>query len=374
MTRIFQDDWKNQWENEKVVFVQSPMPLEAKAYIDTLGLYAIEDTQVIDFTDLKLNQKFKQLGSEALIWFMNQSQVTLFLSCEFFDEFSIVLQSFEATEFKGRALCFYTPGNVSFDQLLETHSFVTLSPSYFPPTLIESIQKNGLDFESKNIENRLVYGAFHQPEIGLEETKKELMERVQRAILPVNTKTNRLNKPETLARILVYLSNHANETLSFLSIANWAGVDNETVQRYVNWMANTGWVYALRSYNQNHKYEYLKGNRFVFVDNGILNAFQNNFNASQYRTDVEKLWKNLLISERIKSNILQKKKAHYYFWQSHTHQNIDLIEVSDQGVFAFNFSFYPNKKADLPPLFSKYYPEISFVKITPTNYLNFLVK
>ncbi|NBY39928.1 MAG: hypothetical protein EBQ66_03265 [Flavobacteriia bacterium] len=106
MTRIFQDDWKNQWENEKVVFVQSPMPLEAKAYIDTLGLYAIEDTQVIDFTDLKLNQKFKQLGSEALIWFMNQSQVTLFLSCEFFDEFSIVLQSFEATEFKGRALVF----------------------------------------------------------------------------------------------------------------------------------------------------------------------------------------------------------------------------------------------------------------------------
>ena len=374
MTRIFQNNWKTQWEKESVVFVPSPFPLEAKQYLDSQDWYDTEATQTVDFTDIRLNQKFKQLGLDALIWFMNQAKVTVCFSCEFFDDFSLFMQAFDTEHFKGRALCFYTPGNEAFDRLLEKHSLCILSPSYLPLTLIESIQLNGLDFESKNIEHRLVYGAFFQSESALEETKKKLMDLIQRAILPVNTKTNRLNKPETLTRILVYLSNFSNETLSFLSISNWAGVDNETVQRYLGWMSNTGWVYSLKSYNHNHKYEYLKGNRYVFVYNGVLNAFQNNFNASQFRTDLEKLWKNLLISERIKANKLQGIHATYSFWQSHTNQNIDLIEESDRGIFAFNFGFYPNKKTDLPPLFLKYYPEIPFMKITPSNYLNFLVK
>ena len=47
------------------------------------------------------------------------------------------------------------------------------------------------------------------------------------------------------------------------------------------------------------------------------------------RNDWDKIWKNWLVSERIKWNRLNNKEVEYYFWKTHTKQIMDYIEVEN---------------------------------------------
>ena len=110
------------------------------------------------------------------------------------------------------------------------------------------------------------------------------------------------------------------------------------------------------------------------MDNGIRNAVINNFNSLTMRIDLDALWKNWLIAERIKWNSINGRNPKYYFWRSHTRQQIDLIEIGEKGMEGFNFRFEKKKMIKTSPLFSKYYPTSAVHTVNKSTYLTFLTK
>ena len=91
------------------------------------------------------------------------------------------------------------------------------------------------------------------------------------------------------------------------------------------------------------------------------------------RSDAEHLWRNWLISEKIKWQRLNGLRSQFLFWQSHTSQQIDVLEFNNKGVEAFKTSLQ-KKFLKEPPLFKKYYPSIPVHTLNKATYLSFLTK
>jgi hypothetical protein len=92
------------------------------------------------------------------------------------------------------------------------------------------------------------------------------------------------------------------------------------------------------------------------------------------RMDEDALWKNWLIAERIKWNKMNGKNFAYYFWRSHTRQQIDFIELQENQTTAYRFILDKKKKMKNPTLFDAYYPKVLFKSINRTGYLTFLTQ
>jgi hypothetical protein len=164
------------------------------------------------------------------------------------------------------------------------------------------------------------------------------------------------------------------EAVSYNQIAEKIGVDNETVQRYLELLEKAHILFVLPSHHTEQKYELKKLHFVYFADNGIRNALINNFNPLSMRMDEDALWKNWLIAERIKWNKMNGKNHRYFFWRSHTRQQVDFIEAQDNQTTAYRFILDKKKKIKTPPLFGAYYPDILFKSINRTGYLTFLTQ
>jgi hypothetical protein len=86
------------------------------------------------------------------------------------------------------------------------------------------------------------------------------------------------------------------------------------------------------------------------------------------------LWKNWLISERIKWNQQQENPCQYSFWRTHTKQQMDFIEMKDQKISAYKSIWDKRKKPKFPVSFKNFYPEASIHALNRSTYWGFLSK
>jgi len=127
----------------------------------------------------------------------------------------------------------------------------------------------------------------------------------------------------------------------------------------------------LGGYSRNLRKEIVKTSKWYFYDNGIRNAILSDFSSISVRKDMGELWENYIIAERIKMNGNRQRNTRYYFWRTYDQQEIDLIEVHENQVCAFEIK-WGAKPVKVPVAFRNAYPEASFQAITPDNYLNFI--
>jgi predicted AAA+ superfamily ATPase len=109
-----------------------------------------------------------------------------------------------------------------------------------------------------------------------------------------------------------------------------------------------------------------------FADNGIRNGLIRSFQDFDFRIDQEMLWKNWVIAERMKSNSQNKKLRESYFWNTHTKQEIDLIEKDDTEITAFKIYWDKKQKMKVPSLFTNYYPNCKVSGINRSTFWNFI--
>jgi hypothetical protein len=67
-------------------------------------------------------------------------------------------------------------------------------------------------------------------------------------------------------------------------------------------------------------------------------------------------------------------KKQYYFWRTHTKQQMDFIEVSNDKVMAYKSIWDKRKKPKFPASFKKYYPEAGTFALNRSTYWGFLSK
>lgn len=224
------------------------------------------------------------------------------------------------------------------------------------------------------LSDQLVYGSY--PELFSLKTVKEkqryLRDLIQNYLLKdvFEFETVKYSKKIfDLLRLLAYQTGHE---VSLDELGRQLGMSKNTVERYLDLLSKVFIIYRLGGYSSNLRKEVVKSSKWYFFDNGIRNAIINNFTDLSLRNDQGQLWESYCISERIKKQSNAGVSCEYYFWRTYDHQEIDLIEVEDGKINAFEFKWNSNSKAIAPKYFREQYPDARFNLINTDNYQTFL--
>jgi uncharacterized protein len=269
-------------------------------------------------------------------------------------------------------LCSFRP--LIDELLIEALDAQGLLFSIFPTSFYEAAQHFGLTEESKLLEERLIFGNYAEVLSDLEYAELTLRDLVQDVVITHFGPGDRVNKGDKLLRVMCQLSLGIGEPLSYNEIAERVGLDNETVERYIKLLVDAFVVIQLPSYHTEKRYELKKSFCIYFIDNGIRNVLINNLNPTFMRNDMKELWRNYVIAERFKWIKMNGIDTDQFFWRSHTRQQIDLIEVSANGMAAYKTDWEKKGKVKIPELFGSYYPESKASFLNKNTYWAFLSK
>lgn len=239
------------------------------------------------------------------------------------------------------------------------------------PSYASCAKAFGLQNEDQSIDQRLIFGYY--PTV-LDATDKEttvlaILEETLRRNLSGISRINKLQSLEQLLRLLAF---EIGEVISYHDLGQRCGLDNETVERYIQLFEEAEIVFKIPCFTTGQKYELKKSFVVYFTDNGIRNALIRSFQPMEYRNDAEQLWKNWVLSERrkhIKSNQLNIAS---YFWLTHTKQRMDYIEKQQEQLVAYQIQWNKSKKSKIPASFSAYYPEVKTGVVQRSTFWNFV--
>lgn len=252
-----------------------------------------------------------------------------------------------------------------------------LTGRHFTLTLLPISQLEILTsrFELNNfLEDFLLYGSYpevlQEPDVGRK--IKILNELVSSYLFKDVLMLNVIRSPDLLKDILQCLAFQVGSEVSFNEIAVTVKTDVKTVQRYIDLLEKMFIIKKIRGFSRNLRNEISKKAKYYFLDNGVRNAVISQFNGLSLRNDIGALWENFVFMELLKKSNLENKNDQYYFWRTHTGQEIDIIKESNGVLQAIECKWHGNQ-IRIPKLWQESYPESSFDVINKENYLDFLL-
>ena len=230
----------------------------------------------------------------------------------------------------------------------------------------------------QNLDDRLVFGSY--PELWHLNTSHEkqryLLDLVNAYLLKDILMLDGLRNASIVFNLLKMVAYQIGKEVSYNELGNALGISKNTVEKYLNLLTKVFVLYKVSAYSNNLRKEISKSQRWYFVDNGIRNALIGDFDPLSLRKDDEKgmLWENYLFMERLKRNTYLKQTTDYYFWRTYDQQEIDLIEITNKKISAFEFKYSSKKLPKEPVAFAKAYKDASFNVINDKTYLDFILK
>lgn len=268
-------------------------------------------------------------------------------------------------------------GSSSFDLTNKTGEPLTgraLHYHLYPFSQTELGMQENLLQTRQNLDDRLIFGCY--PEVvqmtDPQEKTAYLTQLVQSYLLKDILAYQGIRHADKLIKLLRLIAYQVGAEVSYTELATQLGMSKNTVENYLDLLSKVFIVYKLGAYSTKPRKEVSKSSKWFFYDNGIRNAIINDFRWMSLRNDCGLLWENYLIAERIKKNAYTRRHAQLYFWRSYSQQEIDLIEVANGSLSAFEFKYSAKRKTKLPPAFATAYPEVPFQVITQDTYLDWI--
>jgi predicted AAA+ superfamily ATPase len=375
MSRIYDALFKEKLVTNKIIWLEGPIGVGKSSYAAEALTEKGVAFETIDFRLKEIRTKFNNLTSEEIGWYFNQNSAYILKDAQYFKSLQLLIDLVLSQEVRSSLVLTtaFKPG--MNEELKEAIKWEGLSFYFAPKTYYENTMANGMVYEEKNLENRLVFGSmFSKFEHDTAYYSNQLALKIDQILNHQLGAFERINKKKPLQRLLQLLALKIGESVSYNELAEMVELDNETVERYISLFQSAHLLIVLPTLFNDKRYEVKKQHVVYFIDNGIRNALVDNFSAFEDRFDKEVLWKNWLIAERYKWNNTNQKTPEFYFWKSHTRQFIDLIEVEDKEIFAMRCSWNKKKKVKEPPLFAAYYPNVIFKSVNRSTYLGYLTK
>jgi predicted AAA+ superfamily ATPase len=226
-----------------------------------------------------------------------------------------------------------------------------------------------------DLEERLILGSY--PEIFQLKNRKEkefyLRELIMSYLLKDILSYSGIRQSHKLMDLLRLIAYQIGSEVSYNEISNQLGINKVTVENYLDLLQKVFILFKLPSYSNNHRKEISKGVKWYYYDNGIRNAIINDFRPISLRNDMGMLWENYVISERVKFNAYNQTGSQLYFWRNYLQREIDLIEVKDNRIYAYEIKYGKESKVKIPLAFKTAYPDADFQKIDSDNYLDFIM-
>jgi predicted AAA+ superfamily ATPase len=225
----------------------------------------------------------------------------------------------------------------------------------------------------QNLETRLIYGSY--PEVVLmahNEQRKEYLKNIINAYLLKDILMfDGIKNASKMKELLQLVALQIGSEVSYEELGRRLNMSKNTVEKYLDLLSKTFVIFRLGGFNRHLRKEVTKAGKWYFYDIGIRNTLINAFASLSTRQDVGALWENYLISERIKKNLNESLDKNFYFWRTYDGQEVDLIEVRDDEIAAFEFK-WGDKQPQAPSAFSQSYPQATFQVINKNNYLEFI--
>ncbi len=242
----------------------------------------------------------------------------------------------------------------------------------YPFSFQELVKSHGCLDESRQLNHRLVFGTY--PEVfnspGKEKDVLRLLSEsyIYKDILMIEG----VSKPEKLVKLLQALAYQVGSEVSYNELGRTVGLDNQTVEKYIDILEKAFIIFKLKSLNRNLRKELKLGRKIYFYDNGIRNAVIGQFAPFENRLDKGALWENYLISERMKYNAYNNRWVNAYFWRTQNQQEIDYLEESDGTFDAFEFKWSDKRRALFSKTFLNNYPVNQTSVVHQGDYETFL--
>jgi len=225
----------------------------------------------------------------------------------------------------------------------------------------------------------LVYGSY--PQVVLESNVKEkrhILENIRNGYLLKDIlQLDNIKDSLFVMNLLRLIAFQTGNDVSYNELASNLTTTVKTVQRYLELLEKAFIIFRFYGFSRNLRKEITKTPRFFFWDNGIRNAIISNFNSIEVRDDAGKLWENYCISERMKKQSYLDTFSTFHFWRTYDQQEIDLVEVTDERLSAFEFKWggKPAKTPKVqkaPKAFREHYPDAEFLLVDRYNFYEFL--
>ena len=244
----------------------------------------------------------------------------------------------------------------------------------YPISTGELYASKGLLGVNELFEQRMVYGSYPDVLLGALPPEKVLMELAESYLYKDILEMEGIRKSSVLQKLLVALALQVGSEVSYNELSKTVGVDNKTVEKYIDVLEKCYIVFRLNSFSRNIRSELTKSKKIYFYDLGVRNAVLRSFAPLELRQDNGALWENFFIAERLKYNHYADRLVKAYFWRTSDKQEIDYIEEVNGELHLFEMKWNVKKqKTKLPNLFVEtYHPQQANV-ITPENYLLFLL-
>lgn len=244
----------------------------------------------------------------------------------------------------------------------------------YPISTDEIYNAEGLIPVKERMPQRLIYGSYPDVMFGTLNPEKALMELSNSYLYKDVLEFDGLKKSTMLYKLLTALASQIGGEISINQISNIVGLNNRTVEKYIDILEKCHIVFRLGSFSRNIRTELSKSKKIYFYDLGVRNAVLNNFSPLDKRSDIGSMWENFFIAERIKYNQYNDRYVNSYFWRTTDKQEIDYIEEYNGELHLFEMKWNNNKSnTKVSNLFVKTYNPSETNIITPANYLDFLI-
>lgn len=244
----------------------------------------------------------------------------------------------------------------------------------YPLSFEELSNHYGILEEKRLLNHRLIYGSYPDVVTSNGDEKEVLKELTDSYLYKDILIWNRINKSEALTKLLQALAFQLGNQVSYNELAKTVGVDNQTIESYIQLLEHAFIIFRLGSFSRNLRTELKKSKKIYFHDNGVRNAIIANFQQVELRQDTGALWENYLIAERVKYNAYHNHWANSFFWRTKNQQEVDYIEEKDGEIKAFEFKWNSHKKHKITLTFTNAYPTAKTQIITPENYIDFIAE
>ena len=236
------------------------------------------------------------------------------------------------------------------------------------PLSLEELAEHSSWIEVKRqINDRMIYGCHPDVINDPAHAKEYLLDFTDSILYKDLFKLAEVRKPTDLTKLVTFLAANVGSEIRYGSIASELGIQNKTIERYVDLLASCFILKVVPSWSRNPTAELKLSKKIYFYDNGIRNALLKNFAPVPAREDKGALWENLFFTERLKLHAFRRDGGEIYFWRTKKQHEMDFIEIVHGTIAAFECKAGNKINSTSIKAFSRAYPNIPVTVVSPDN-------
>ena len=236
------------------------------------------------------------------------------------------------------------------------------------PLSLEELAEHSSWIEVKRqINDRMIYGCHPDVINDPAHAKEYLLDFTDSILYKDLFKLAEVRKPTDLTKLVTFLAANVGSEIRYGSIASELGIQNKTIERYVDLLASCFILKVVPSWSRNPTAELKLSKKIYFYDNGIRNALLKNFAPVPAREDKGALWENLFFTERLKLHAFRRDGGEIYFWRTKKQHEMDFIEIVNGTIAAFECKAGNKINSTSIKAFSRAYPNIPVTVVSLDN-------